>query len=1117
MTLQILSFSIITLVFGTFSCQSDHAKEKDILFTKLSSQDTGVNFINLNEENEIQNIIANDYFYNGGGVALGDINNDGLVDIYLSANQGQNKLYLNRGIVEGRLQFEDITEQVGVSAANGWRTGVAMVDINGDGFLDIYVCRSAEDQPMFRENSLYINNGDLTFTDQAYAYGLNDDSYSTQAAFFDYDQDGDLDMFLLNHSRQQISNAYDISRRNSQQRVPYVGNKLYRNDPSSREERGGVKGVFTDISDSLGIYGPAANYGLGVALADINNDGWIDIYASNDYTGKDKFYLNREGQVFEEKSDVLLTHMSQFSMGVDIADVNNDGWMDIFSLDMLPEDNQRQKELHWPDKYDLYQAMVKNGLHHQYMRNMLHLNRGIGEDSLPLFSEIGQLAGVSNTDWSWAALLADYDNDGLQDLFISNGFKRAFTNNYFLAYQADLLSQKKEGKPIDQMQEILSKMPSNAVHNYMYRNTNGLFFSDQSAVWGFGEPTLTNGAAYADLDNDGDLDLVLNHLDAEAGIYRNNTDSSTHRFLKIHLKGKAGNIFGLGAKVQLYSGDSSLVRVQNPYRGFQSSMEPTLFFGLGEVKTIDSLMISWPTGEIQTLKQIRTNQTLTLDQTEAGLQKTANQKPEKALFVKSKSQINFKHEENAFIDFKLQSLLPRMYSSAGPALAGADVNGDGLMDIFIGGARGQSGSIFLQDTQQKYTESTASIFPRHAMSEDVDALFFDMDNDGDHDLYVVSGGYEYSENDDLLQDHLYRNLGNGNFEEVSLPVMLSSSSCVQAEDIDGDGDLDLFVGGRIIPGRYPETPQSYILLNDGQGNFSIATDQIVPELSEVGMVTDALWMDVNQDQQADLIVVGEWMPVKVFINRNGKLEDESSTYFAENTEGWWHSLLAADFDQDGDLDLVIGNFGMNNQFQATSNRPVSLYYGDYDQNGAIDPIMNYYIGDQSYPSPTRDELIAQSPMFKKRFPDYASYAQARIADLLTPEEIKASRLLKAYQFETTYFENREGTFVPKKLPTDIQFAPVFALAALDVNQDGHLDIVSGGNLDKMRARFGKASGNFGTVLLGDGKGDFKPLNATHSGIQIKGEVRKILQDKDQLIFGRNDDTPQIYQFSNPAF
>ena len=621
----LLSLIIVHLV----SCVSDPTTEHATLFTALSSEETGILFVNKNEENERHNILGYEYFYNGGGVALGDINNDGLIDIYFSSNQGENKLYLNKG----NLQFEDITENSGVAAPLGWKTGVAMVDINADGYIDIYLSRSGDLPPESRRNILFINNKDLTFTNQAEAYGLDDDSYSTQAAFFDFDRDGDLDAFLLNHSRLTISNSYDIARRNSNQRVSYVGNKLYRNDG----------GKFRDISDSVGILGPASNYGLGVAYSDLNNDGWIDLYTSNDYTGKDKLFLNEHGISFKEVSDSLLTHMSQFSMGVDIADVNNDGLMDIFSLDMLPESNKRQKELLWPNKYDVYSAMVKNGLHHQYMRNMLHLNNGDGS-----FSEIGQLAGISNTDWSWSSLFADLDNDGFQDLFVSNGFKREFINNDFLKYKADLLMKVKRGLKFDKMEDIIHKMPSNKVHNYVFKNSNGLVFNDVSTDWGFELENLTNGAAYGDLDNDGDIDLVMNNLDEVAKIYRNNAEQVVkNNFLKIKLQGDDQNTYGLGATITVFCGDKLMKRTLCPYRGFQSSMEPVLFFGLDTISTIDSLTLEWPRGRIQRLRQVKSNQTLTLYQSEATSGKGKNVAAP-VMFTREYNKIPFHHRREYY-------------------------------------------------------------------------------------------------------------------------------------------------------------------------------------------------------------------------------------------------------------------------------------------------------------------------------------------------------------------------------------------------------------------------------------------------------------------------------------
>jgi hypothetical protein len=1090
--MDVMRINIAFILF--FLLAGCREKGNQTLFTKLSPKETGIFFNNQNLEDENYNVLVYEYFYNGGGVAAGDINNDGLTDLYFSANQKSNRLYLNKG----NFVFEDITDRSGVSAKDGWKTGVAMVDINADGLLDIYVCRSAANDPAQRRNSLFINKGDLTFEDRAHDYGLDDDSYSTQASFLDFDCDGDLDMFLLNHSVSRVVRNYDIRTENKTERVPYVGNKLYENR----------NGKFTDISEHTGIFGPAHNYGLGVAYSDLNMDGWPDIYASNDYTGSDNLLINVQGKYFRNDVDTLLTHISRFSMGTDIADVNNDGLPDIITLDMLPDNNHRQKELLWPDQYDIYSEMVRNGLHHQYMRNMLHLNNGNGS-----FTEIGQLAGLSNTDWSWSALFADYDNDGLQDVFISNGYKRDYTNNDFLKYRADKMMAQEVGRKPENYAKLFEKMPSNKISNYIFHNINGLQFSDSTLQWGLHDFTLTHGAVYADLDNDGDQDLIVNNMDDPAGIYRNNSDQlKKNRFLKVKLVGSGQNKFGLGAKVIVYAADKIMMRELCPYRGFQSSVEPILNFGLGQISAADSVIVQWPGGGFQKLVDVISNQTITIQQSGASPAGIEVEEVSHTLFISDARSINFNHHESNFIDFKTQPLMQRMYSADGPALAKGDINKDGLMDLYIGGAKDQAAALYLQNKSGAFTKKSISVFDGDAASEDVDAVFFDIDGDQDQDLYVVTGSYEFNEGDPLLADKLYRN-DHGNFVRVQLPQFLSSGSCVRPLDIDMDGDIDLFVGGRVRSGRYPETPESYILLNDGHGKFSVATDLIAPELKQAGMVTDAAWLDVNNDQVKDLIVVGEWMGVMIFENHQGKLSDQSKHYFSEDTRGFWNCILAYDFDNDGDDDLLVGNHGLNSQIKPSQKKPATLYYGDFDNNGSIDPLLCYYVKDTSYPFPTRDELTEHLPYQKKHFRDYRSYADATIDSILTPDQLSKANRLHATRLETTYFENKNGSFSIKQLPLQFQFAPVFALAVADVNGDGHPDVISGGNNAHTRARTGMLKGNQGFVFAGDGKGNFSFLPTTDTGINFPEDVRHIVVDNKKVFFGINNGPVKVFSLN----
>jgi hypothetical protein len=1082
-TLNVLFFILIIS-----ACTS---REKT-LFSKLEEGNTGVDFANQNHETERSNILTYEYFYNGGGVALGDINNDGLTDIYFSSNLFSNKLYLNKG----NFRFEDITVTSGTACETGWKTGVSMADVNGDGLLDIYVCRSASPDPERRRNILLINNGNNTFTDKAKEYSLDDPSYSTQAAFFDFDRDNDLDVMLLNHSMLEISNSSLINLRNATTRYPHVGNRFLKNE----------NGRFVDISDSVGVFGPASNYGLGVSLSDINNDGWIDMYTGCDYTGRDKLLFNNKGKYFIDTTNSL-SHISKFTMGTDIADFNGDGWMDIFTADMLPEDNKRQKQLFGSDRYDVFLNMVRNGLHKQYMRNMLHLNNGDGS-----FSEIGQLAGVSNTDWSWGTLFADFDNDGIQDLFVTNGFKRDLTDNDFAKFQAqqELMRLRQEGKE-KSVFDIIGKFGDNRIPNYIFQGNGDLTFTKRTGDWGFNEPTLTNGAAYGDLDNDGDLDIVTNNINDPAGIYRNNSESlNRNHYLKVKLAGKGQNKFSLGARVTLYCDQEILSKEVLPVRGFQSSVELPLLFGLGERSLIDSLHVRWPDGTSSQLKNVGVDQQMEIRQDESPSNRNIELTGEHQPYFRRTQAIPFRHTENNFIDFRVQPLLPKMYSTMGPALAEGDVNADGLNDIYVGGSKGQSGQLFVLTAKGDYLSTAQKSLLTLRASEEVDGVFFDMDNDGDKDLFVVTGGYEFTADDPLLADRLLENNGKGAFSEKKFPAVLSSGSCARPADVDNDGDLDLFVGSRIIPGRYPEPPRSDLFINDGAGNFSVDSTQTTA-LTGAGMVSDALWVDLDNDGFNDLVVVGEWMPIKVFINEKGKLIDRSEQFVKGKSEGWWNCILSDDFDKDGDADFVVGNHGLNHQMNVTGNEPARLTYADFDNNGSVDPLLTYYIQGEAYPYPTRDELTEQFPSFKKRFRDYKSYSTATLDKVLTQAEIAESKKLVAYRMETSYLRNDNGQLTFGEMPIEIQFAPVFAMSSLDVNNDGNMDLITGGNLTGTRARTGTLTGNYGLIFLGDGRGGFAALSARESGLKLSRDVRKMGLSGSTLIVACDNDSVRTFR------
>ena len=1086
------------------SCNNDTSH----LFTLLSSSQTNIHFKNILKEDANANVLNYTYFYNGGGVAIGDINNDGLPDILFTGNMAPNRLYLNKG----NFKFEDITEKSGVAKYQGWCTGATMADINGDGKLDIYICRSADANAERRKNLLFINNGDLTFTEEAEKYGLADEGYSTQAAFFDYDKDGDLDMFLINHSLQQYAEP-NINAALRNQHLPAFATKLYRNDFSPSTGGGKGDAHFIDVSAQAGITSNVLTFGLGLAISDVNNDGWDDVYVSNDFNEPDYLFINNGNGTFSEKLKDCMDETSFYSMGNDAADFNNDGLTDLITLDMLPEDNHLQKMHNGAENFDKFQYLFSNGFYYQYSRNMLQKNNGDGT-----FSEIGQLAGVSNTDWSWSALFSDFDNDGNKDLFITNGYAKDFTNMDFLKYKMDL--QLKQTQAVDVM-NLLDKMPSVVLPNYMFKNNGDETFTKVTNAWGFNKKTISSGAAYADLDNDGDMDLVVNNIDDEACIYKNNAEKidPQNHYLKIKLVGTDKNKNGIGTKIKLYCKGNLYYQEQMPERGFQSSVDQVLNFGIGKHEVVDSLIVIWNDDKMQTLQSVKANQLLVVKHTDANfLWKYDSASNEKKLFTTS-SAINFIHKENNFRDFSIQPLMPNYLSRQGPCIAKADINKDGLEDVFIGGAKGQPGAIFIQTPDGNFIQKAEPDIEKDSMSEDVAACFFDADMDGDLDLYVGSGGYEFAEDDAALKDHLYLNDGKGNFKKSlnALPQMLMSTGCVKAADIDADGDIDLFIGGRVVPGKYPFAPSSKILLNNGKGIFTDATTQIAPQLANIGMVTDVLWLDVNGDHKKDLIVVGEWMPIKIFINQNGKLVDASSQYIKFPSTGWWNTIAAADFDGDGDSDLVIGNCGLNTQFKASTQEPIKMYYKDFANNGNIEPVLCYYINHISYPMVSKDDLTDQFPFLRNKFLRYADYADATINDIFSKEQLQGADSLKVKMMQTIYLENKgKDSFVLKQLPIEAQYAPVYAIATADVNHDGKMDIVLAGNNSYTRIKFGRYKANHGIVLLGDGKNNFTYLSQNKSGLNLRGDIRsmQVIQSKNnlQLIFGVNDDSVKIFKF-----
>ncbi len=1044
------------------------------LFSRLPSSETGITFQNHLVESPDQNIITYEYFFNGGGVAIADFNNDGLQDVFFTSNQGSCKLYLNKG----NLKFEDITKKAGVSVSDGWKTGASLADVNSDGWIDLYVCQSGDFERKDRKNKLFINNGDLTFTDKAEMLGIADEGYSTQAAFFDFDRDGDLDLYVMNHNNRSLRNfdAAFVKKMIDDD----AGDRLYRNDGDQ----------FKNITAEANIISNPLGYGLGLNIADINNDGWPDIYVTNDYVEEDYLYINNQDGTFTESLKGKVGHMSNFSMGVDVADINNDGFNDIFTLDMLPEDNRRQKLLFAPDNYELYDNQLKNGFYHQLMRNMLQLNNGNGT-----FSETGQVAGISNTDWSWSALLADYNNDGLKDLFVTNGYGRDMINMDFMKFYANERLKYIQGKTDSRMFQMLQGIKSTPLHNYIFENRGEGLFTDQSVSWGFDSLNFSHGAAYADLDNDGDLDLIVNEMNSEAGIYRNNykENGGNNNYLDIKLKMPGKNSMALGAEVTLFT-SGKMYKIENsPVHGFQSSMLIPLHFAF-PYDHVDSLRILWPDGNTQLLKApAKLNTIIEISYQQQKMQLVPA--PHQQIFQVKELNIPYRHKEEGLNDFKVQPMLPSMVSYAGPHIAKADVNHDGLEDFYICGANGQSGEIYIQMKDGSFIKSNQPSIAGDTDYCDTDAVFFDANGDGEPDLYVVSGGYG-PQSDSSYQDRLYLNK-NGVFQKdiTALPQALVSGSCVRSADVDGDGDIDLFVGGRVVPGQYPLAPQSALLINDGKGHFTNEITCWSSSLPSLGMITDAKWLDVNNDKKPDLILCGEWMHLYCFQNDGGKFKDVSASYFDTTLKGWWNRILITDLNQDGKPDIVAGNWGVNSQLHAKATEPIELFYNDFDGNGFIDPLLCYYIQGESRPMASRDEVTDQMISLRQRFPTYDAYADATIHDILTPGQFATAHKLTTSYLNTCWFVNKGDHFEKHELPIQANYSPVYAIAAEDFNKDGNVDLLLTGNVEHTRLKIGKIDANYGVLLMGDGKGNFLYANQQQSGLDIRGSVRDLVQVK----------------------
>jgi len=1099
-----MKIRVLFVAFLTFTCCSESGRpdEEPKVFVKLLPGQTGIDFTNTLILKEDFDVFRYRNYYNGGGVGIADFNNDGLADVYLTSNMAANRLYLNLG----DFKFSDITQKAGVGGSKVWSTGVAIADVNADGWLDIYVCNSGDPKGRNRENELFINNGNLTFTERAAEYGLADVGFSTHAVFFDYDKDGDLDCYVLNNSFRPIST---LGYRNLREvRDEMGGDRLYRND----------NGKFTDATAQAGIYSSVIGFGLGVTAGDVNGDNWPDLYISNDFYERDYLYINNQDGTFTEELERRMRHISMFSMGADLADLNNDGYPEIFSTDMLPEEEHRLKTMTDFESYDVYQVRLKNGYYHQFMRNMLHANTGNGH-----FTELGEMAGLAATDWSWSALMADFNNDGYKEIFVGNGIYKDVTNLDFIDFFSsnEQIKAATEGKKID-FKEFVDRMPSTKLSNYLFERVEPWKYINKSAEYGLDEPSFSNGAAYGDLDNDGDLDLIVSNVNQPTWVYKNLTrEKAKGNFISIQLNGTGSNRFGIGASVKLFANGEVLYFEQIPMRGFQSSMDYKLVAGLGNNTVADSLRVTWPDDKTQLLINVPANQTLTLRYADAQPPNVLSSARQAIKPYLRPVTCNVYHVENDFNDFDRDRLLYFMNSTQGPALAVADLNQDGLDDFYLGGSVGFAGKVFLQRANFSF-EEIFSVASDDAMADDTDAVFFDADGDGDLDLYVVTGGSEVTGNHPALLDRFYENTGMRNGKPVfskashKIPSLYASGSCVRPADVDGDGDLDLFVGSRLKPGYYGLSCDQYILINDGQGNFADATATFAPGLLAAGMITDARWFDYDGNGFLDLVVVGDWLPVTVFLNDGKRLTEDKSIAGLSQTNGWWNVVRVQDINQDGLDDLLVGNLGKNSTFKPTLTSPISLYVNDFDNNGSIEPIFTYQRNGTEYPKALKKDLIKQMSSLKKRFLYYEDYAGKPVTDVFSKNLLDKAEKKIAYLSASGIFINQgPAGFTFTEFPPEAQVAPVYAIELADLNGDGVAEILLGGNLYRVKPEVGRLDGNAGMVLRYDPQNGFAPLSGTLTGFTLTGETRQITLiksgKKPVLACARNNDSMLFFR------